>query len=63
MTAINPQLVEMIRNNQEQFLELLAGGGRQAVQPGGEPIGPQEVDIPVTQEERAAIDRVCSNLM
>lgn len=50
----NPQLVAMIGNNQEQFLQLLsedlAGGEGGALPPGA---------ISVTQEESDAIDRLC----
>ena len=68
----NPQLMDMIRNNQEQFLGLLntepvgqAGGDVQPGQipPGGgnvpaAPGGPQRIAIPITPEDRAAINRL-----
>lgn len=63
--------MEAIRNNQERFIELLNSGGgvAQPIGQGGAVGGgaqgqaganaPQQVAIPVTEEDRAAINRVC----
>lgn len=50
----NPQLSQMIQNNPEQFLQLLAEGGGDddvAIPPGAQ-------SVAVTEEERDAIERV-----
>ena len=50
----NPSLSQMIQNNPEQFLSLLAeGGGDDDV-----PMPPGAQSVPVTEEERDAIERV-----
>ena len=50
----NPQLAQMINNNPEQFLQLLAEGGGEE----GGPAPPGVQQVAVTPEERDAIERV-----
>lgn len=59
LSQTNPQLFQFISQNPEGFLQLLAGGGD--FEGGDEDEGqlPPNV-IQVTQEEKAAIDRVIS---
>ena len=51
--AGNPQLAQMISQNPEQFLQLLAEDTE-----GDTPLPPGAQEISVTEEERAAIERV-----
>ncbi|RMZ78602.1 hypothetical protein DV738_g3752, partial [Chaetothyriales sp. CBS 135597] len=58
----NPQLAQMIGQNQEQFLQLLAeDAGGNAIGGMGDsgPLPPGAVPISVTEEERDAIERLC----
>ncbi|RMZ90772.1 hypothetical protein DV736_g2010, partial [Chaetothyriales sp. CBS 134916] len=58
----NPQLAQMIGQNQEQFLQLLAEDtGGNAIGGMGDtgPLPPGAVPISVTEEERDAIERLC----
>jgi UV excision repair protein RAD23 len=57
----NPQLAQMIGQNQEQFLQLLAEDRPQGVGGMGDqgPLPPGAVPISVTEEERDAIERLC----
>lgn len=58
----NPQLAQMIGQNQEQFLQLLSEDiGGDAITGMGDtgPMPPNAVPISVTEEERDAIERLC----
>lgn len=52
--AGNPQLAQLIGQNPDQFLQLLAEDTE-----GDVPLPPGAQEIPVTEEERAAIERLC----
>ena len=52
--AGNPQLAQLIGANPDQFLQLLAEDTE-----GDAPLPPGMQEISVTEEERAAIERVC----
>lgn len=53
VAAGNPQLAQMIAQSPEQFLQLLAEDGE-----GDVPLPPGAHTVNVTEEERAAIERV-----
>ena len=53
--AGNPQLAQLIGANPDQFLQLLAEDTD-----GDTPLPPGMQEIQVTEEERGAIERVCS---
>lgn len=58
----NPQLAQMIGQNQEQFLQLLSediGGDAIGGMGDAGPLPPGAVPISVTEEERDAIERLC----
>ena len=52
VAAGNPQIAQLIGQNEEQFLQLLSEEGDGALPPGTH-------QIHVTEEERDAIERVC----
>lgn len=52
----NPQLAQLIGQNPEQFLQLLS-----EEREGDAPVPPGAQEISVTEEERAAIERVCAS--
>jgi UV excision repair protein RAD23 len=52
--AGNPQLAQMIAQNPEQFLQLLAEDGDEDA-----PLPPGAQAVSVTEEEREAIERLC----
>lgn len=52
--AGNPQLAQMINANPDQFLQLLAEDADENA-----PLPPGLHSVPVTEEEREAIERVC----
>ena len=54
--AGNPQLAQLIAQNPDQFLSLLSEDADDDV-----PLPPGAQAISVTEEERDAIERVCSN--
>lgn len=54
VAAGNPQLAQMITQNPEQFMQLLAEGGDDDV---ALPPGAQQISV--TEEEREAIERLC----
>jgi UV excision repair protein RAD23 len=54
VSAGNPQLAQLIGQNQEQFLQLLSEEAD-----GDAPLPPGAQEISVTEEERAAIERLC----
>lgn len=56
VAAGNPQLAQIITQNPEQFMQLLAEDGDDDVQ-----LPPGTHQVPVTEEEREAIERVSSN--
>ena len=53
----NPQLAQMIGQNPEQFLQLLAEDADEDA-----PLPPGATAVSVTEEERAAIERVSNSL-
>lgn len=52
VAAGNPQIAQLIGQNEEQFLQLLSEDGDDVLPPGTQTIS-------VTEEERDAIERVC----
>jgi len=56
--AGNPQLAQLIASHPEQFLQLLAEDADEDA-----PLPPGAQAISVTEEEREAIERVCSKPM
>ncbi|PLN76634.1 hypothetical protein BDW42DRAFT_178259 [Aspergillus taichungensis] len=52
VAAGNPQIAQLIGQNEEQFLQLLSEEGEGALPPGTH-------QIHVTEEERDAIERLC----
>jgi len=65
ISQTNPELFQQLQNNHEAFLQLLEGDSASA--PAGQPAGPaagsasagqQRVELQITQEDRAAIDRL-----
>ena len=55
VTMGNPQLAHLIGQNPEQFLELLSEDAEEDA-----PLPPGAQTVSVTEEEREAIERVCS---
>ena len=58
VTMGNPQLAQLIGQNPEQFLELLSEDADEDM-----PLPPGAQTVSVTEEEREAIERVCSLLV
>lgn len=56
--AGNPQLAQLIGQHPEQFLQLLSEDGDNDA-----PLPPGAQAISVTEEERAAIERVCPSFL
>lgn len=69
IASTNPELMNAIRDNQEEFVRLLnapvaeggaaAAGAGQAVNPQAGDPGAGPVQIMITEDERNAINRVC----
>ena len=60
--ASNPQLYEYIQQNPQAALQLLMGGNVPGVAPQGEEEPEEGEAIQVTEEEKAAINRVYNNI-
>ncbi|ORZ36148.1 hypothetical protein BCR44DRAFT_1432881 [Catenaria anguillulae PL171] len=71
MAGANPQLAQLIQANPEMFLQMLLGGGGEGtdeegdegdmmVDADGNPLPPGARVIQVSEEEKAAIDRLCA---
>ncbi len=60
LAASNPQLGQLIQQNPEALLQLLGGGGGEGDDDGPAPPGSHVVHV--TEEERAAIERVSQYL-
>ena len=56
----NPQLAQLITQNPEALYELLGGAGDEGEEDFG---GPQVMQVNLTQEEAAAVERVSPTLM